>query len=172
MTPTGRARKLQCAGSASLVGQQLIILLAYAAHVPYGLAIGLLVQRGDHVASKLDRRRRPVVSAVGTVLLVLALWLEPWRVTVPTVVPPHVDVAIVDARFVPQFVRVTADSCAVVVNLDEVAYDIATARGMVTVSHRDQAALCFDSGIQRVRTRGDPFDGGFLIIDSTMEPSP
>jgi len=86
-----------------LRGQELVIFLAYAAHVPYGLALGVLSQRGEQVVSGLASYRYPVAATLGGTCVALALWLAPWQPRVSTV--QNADVVISRARFAPQFVR-------------------------------------------------------------------
>ncbi|MGH8905587.1 MAG: hypothetical protein ACRD0K_03505 [Egibacteraceae bacterium] len=151
-----------------LRGKELLIVLAYAAHVPYGLALGVLVQRGDQIASRLVQHRYPISAMIGGTCIALALWLQPWQLAEPGPVAQSADVVIVKTRFRPEFVRRAAGDCVAVVNLDATTYLIETDRGVIGVSPSEQADLCYDSGVHRVRTNGTPFDGGFFIMDETI----
>lgn len=156
------------ANAYQLWGAPLVIVLAYAAHVPYGLAVGFIVQRGDDVAEIFDRWRLPVTKLLGFAVFALAVWLDPWATSVDPG-PSSADIAITDARFVPEFTRVADGSCATVLSSDQTSYRIDAPNEVVEVDAETPAELCYPQGVHRVRTTGAPFDGGFLIVESSKE---
>lgn len=152
-----------------LRGRALPIALAYAAHVPYGLAVGWMVQRGDAVTVWLDRRRFPVAAALAATVLGLAVWLQPW---VPaTTAPRGADARVVEGRMEPHIVRVAAGACLRVVHTDDgspplTTAPVATGTRAVGTARDD---VCLPVGVHRLRSTGMPYDGGFVIVDAMAE---
>jgi len=57
----------------------------------------------------------------------------------------------------------------VVANSDPIGYRIQTDDGIVAVPPSARAELCYGGGVHRVRTSTAPFDGGFIIMNETIE---
>lgn len=139
-----------------LRGKWGLIGIAYAAHVAYGLPLGVLVRR----AASWPLRRTVLVPAgvlVAAAYAVLALWLQPWSGAGRTERPVT---RIVDGRFSPEWVRVAPGpaGCARVENTDEADYDLVPAGGV--------AQLCAKGkGARRVQLDRRPYSGGFVLSD-------
>lgn len=145
------------------------IAIAYAAHVPYGLAIGLAVQRPQRWADAVRPLGRSAVPALlGAVLAGLVLWLQPWSGGVAAegrAVADGPSALIVDQRFEPEWLRVAPGECAVFDNRDEVAHEI-EAGATAAVVDPGTTEVCFTApGVHRVRTSDEPYAGGFVIVD-------
>ena len=162
------------ADSYALRGQWVPISIAYAAHVPYGAALGVTVQRAQRVSREaVDALRAPVVVMVVALALALAVWLRPWRedtdVTAGTRVAPGASAVISRGEFVPRWLRVSHGECAVVRNDSETTYGFSTG-SVETAAPGETAEICADDGIvHRVRLTVDGrqvgYSGGFLITD-------
>lgn len=163
------------ADSYALRGQWVPISIAYAAHVPYGAAIGLTVQRAQNVSREaVAVARAPVVVMVVALAIALTVWLRPWRedtyVTAGTEVAPGASALISRREFVPRWLRVSRGECAIVRNDSETTYGFSTGSSEI-VRPGETAELCVDDGIvHRVRLTVDGrqvgHSGGFLITDS------
>lgn len=163
------------ADSYALRGQWVPISIAYAAHIPYGMAIGMTVQRATKVSrAAIDTFRYPVWIAGGAVLVALTVWLRPWS-TDPSVTEGRqlasgASAVIVSDEFVPRWLRVGDDgACATVRNDSDLTYGFASGSDE-TVGPGEETELCFDdSGVHRVRLTLDGRErghtGGFLIVD-------
>ena len=163
------------ADSYALRGKWVPISIAYAAHIPYGLALGLVVQRADRFTkSAVETFRYPIVLSLVAVFAGLAVWLRPWS-TDPSVregreFAKGASAVIERAAFVPLWMRVGDDGeCATVRNDSDRTYGFASGSNEV-VGNGDEAELCFaDSGVHRVRLTLDGKErghsGGFLIVD-------
>lgn len=133
----------------ALRGQWPLIAIAYAAHVPYGLAVGGAAARGEALVAQLvELSRRTTVYALGAVLGALLLWHQPFAAS-----GAGATAAVVDGRFSPQWLRVPVGGCAVIRRPDGPAERRCFAKG----------------GIHRVRLDGRPYSGGFVIVDPAME---
>jgi hypothetical protein len=157
LTPFGVAYGLR--------GQYDVIGLAYAAHLFYGVPLGLAVQRAVRwdVASPLPI---PVSLQLAGLAVVLLLWQQPWHPTRPPPDERGPAVAVSDGRFHPTWVRTSAAGCAVLVNRDAVSYQLSGGAGVVPA--RGRLAICRQSaGVHRIRLSGRPYSGGFIISDSS-----
>jgi hypothetical protein len=130
-----------------LRGRWDLIAVAYAAHVCYGLPLGVVVER---------RVVAPAVRLLGVAVIGLAVWLRPW----PPDGGPNVTVR--DGVFHAEWVRVARGGCATFENTDAVAYRI----GDRQVEPGTVTEVCFtDPGVHRVRLTGEPYSGGFVIVE-------
>lgn len=148
-----------------LAGRWGIIAIAYAAHVAYGAPLGRIVER----AGSWEGARSSPVRA-WWVLAALAAGLLIWHrpvITPPEVargmeVAPGASAVISDSRFQPEWLRVAPGGCAVIRNLDDRSFEIV--EGTEAMPGED-ARVCFEgSGVKRV-SLGEPYSGGFVIID-------
>ena len=144
------------------------ITIAYAAHVPYGYALGKAVQRADRVADGVRTVGRWTVPATLLVLFGgLAVWLAPWSSARPdelgTVTGPAA--VVLDGEFEPEWLRVEVGGCVTLVNLDDATYQLN--HGLPATLPADATTeVCFDEpGVHRVRTSDEPYAGGFVIVD-------
>lgn len=164
------------ADSYGLRGQWVPISIAYAAHIPYGFAIGKTVQHATAVArAAVDTFRYPVTIAFAALFLALAVWLRPWStdpsVTTGRQLATGASTAIVRDQFVPQWMRVSDDGeCATVRNDSDITYGFASGSEQ-EVGPGERARICFDdAGVHRVRLTRDGKEkghtGGFLIVDA------
>lgn len=145
------------ADSYGLRGKWGLIAIAYAAHVAYGSALGVVVQR----AADWDLERPtpvPAWSVVAVLIVVLVAWLRPTGS-----VPARPATTVVGGEFQREWLRTTPDQCASLRNLDDRAYELT--RG----DRLDPGAtgeLCVaGTGVHRVRLTGDAYSGGFVIVD-------
>ena len=147
--------------------------IAYAAHVPYGLAVGWAVRNVDRtVRQAREVTRRPVVVAVGVLVVILAVWQRPLlpndAVSRGRTEAPGPSAVIEDGRFEPAWLRVAPRSCAVVRNGDDVAATLG-AHGDVVAEMQpgERAEVCGGSGreVERLKVGGRPFSGGWLLVD-------
>ncbi len=159
------------ASSYQLGGKYFIIGVAYAAHVPFGLALGKLCQDPDRtrqILASVGRHVAPV--ALTATVVALVLWLRPW----------HLDSNIVDARDAapgpslivrtgrvsPEFVVLRVGECATVVNLDDTTRTLTLQGTDRPLSAGSSTQLCPASdGVFHMKSDAGPFTGGFLIVD-------
>ncbi|MCB0994499.1 MAG: hypothetical protein KDB21_05375 [Acidimicrobiales bacterium] len=159
------------ASSYNLWGHPDAIVIAYAAHVPYGLALGLIGMRADRWLGhlrELGRHTIPAVLTVGAALLLVWIgpFTEPSRVEEGRAVAPGPSGVILDEGLSPHWLRTTADGCVTLRNGDDRGYTIDAAVGDPTIVAGATIEVCFEgSGVKRLRTSGEPFDGGFVILD-------
>jgi len=150
-----------------LRGREDLILIAYLAHVPYGVVLGLLVEHGEATYRRVHEVTKwPIAATLGVLAGVLLLWLRP--------LPPYgtdASTEIVDGRLSPAWLRVAPGGCASIRNTDEKPYVLRGADGQPLVRAGQVRIVCFsDEGVHRVRTSERAFSGGFVIVDP--EPSP
>lgn len=127
-----------------LSGRWGIIGIAYAAHVPYGLAIGWAASRGEALCAQLSEidRRAPAFAVVGLVA-VLAVWHRPFSAG-----SGEAATSFVGSRFSPAWVRVPVGGCAAI----------------------NGEPRCFEEeGVHRLKVDGRPYSGGFVIVDPEMQ---
>jgi hypothetical protein len=145
------------------------IAIAYAAHVPYGLAVGKAAQGSGRVAGQAASVfRRPVTVALACVALALVAWHRPYspddRIARGEAAAPGPSAVVVGGRFYPQWLRVPVDGCVVLRNDDDETHRIgADAR---TLAAGAAERWCFpDAGVRRMKVDGRAFSGGYVIID-------
>lgn len=143
-----------------------LILLAYAAHVPYGWAIGWAAQEGEAFLDRLHEiTRRPVLAGLGVIVGGLLIWH--WPLTWPAATA---QTEIADAEFLPTWVRVAPGQCVPVTNSDDTPYPLA---GDITVAPGATEDLCYPdetSRVHRVKLGDRPFSGGFVLVDAEQAP--
>ena len=164
------------ADSYALRGRWVPISIAYAAHIPFGIALGMTVQRATPIArAAVDTFRYPVTIAAVLVFGALAVWLRPWAtdpaVTEGRQLAAGASAVIVGDEFAPLWMRVSDDDgdCATVRNDSDTTYGFASGSDAV-VGPGDEATICFDeASVHRVRLtlegRERGHTGGFLIVD-------
>lgn len=145
------------------------IAIAYAAHVPYGLAIGFAVRRPDGWAHDIRQLGRfAVPGLVVTVLVGLALWMGPWAggpAAEGRSVADGASALVVGQRFEPEWLHVGVGECVTFANRDGTSYQIEAGGATATLAP-GTTEVCFDDpGVHRVRTTDEPYAGGFVIVD-------
>lgn len=143
------------------------IVIAYLAHVPYGIVVGLAARNADSV-HRLARGsvRRPVLAISVFTLVGLALWqwpLSPTRLEQQgNAVAAGPSAVIVNGRMFPTWARVGVDDCITIRNDDAVTHHLddygITASEVVSICDRG-------AGIHRLQVDEVPFSGGWLIVD-------
>jgi len=157
------------ASTYALTGKWVPITIAYAAHVPFGLALGWCVQHADRVADEVRTISRWSVPVLLVVLFgALAVWHRPWSSARPAELDGVTDPAavIVEQRFDPEWLRVAPSGCVLFRNLDDRAYELDFGAPSTVVASAD-TTVCFDEpGVHRVHTADEPYAGGFVIVDA------
>ncbi len=159
------------ASSYQLEGKYFIIGVAYAAHVPFGLALGRLCQRPERTRELMGiigRHTAPVSLAL--TVASLALWLQPWSLDSNIAAGRAVDagpsLVVRSGRVSPEFVAIPVGGC-VTVRSDDDTPRVLTLQG---VEHDLLAGSAIeicpsDDGVFRLKSDAGPFAGGFLIVD-------
>jgi hypothetical protein len=134
-----------------LRGKWDLIGLAYAAHIFYGLPLGYVVEQ---------RLALPSLRMIGTAVVGLAVWLHPWA-GAPAIT------TIRDGRFSPEWIRVRRGGCVGVRNTEARDYSFNGA----LLPADSVATVCFEKeGVIRVRLTGEPYSGGFVIVERGRPP--
>lgn len=153
--------------------QVLPIAIAYAAHVPYGVAVGLFAQHAD--ARAVEARsllRAPVALLVGVLAVVLVLWHRPF-IADPAdargeAVAAGPSVVILDGRLHPTWTRLPVGGCVTVENGQAAAVVLGTGTSLDPGARTEVCAP--DAGVHRLRVEDVPFSGGWLIVDPAVRP--
>jgi hypothetical protein len=150
-----------------LSGKWHLIGLAYAAHIPYGLAVGIACENPGRTDAKAREvvRRAPAAVALIVTAAGLLVWQRPWStaggVEAGDAVAPGPSAVIRDGRLSPEWVRIAPDACAVIRNDD----DVERALAELVIQPGETDELCSDdNGAHRVKGDG-AYTGGFLIVD-------
>lgn len=155
----------------ALRGRWGVIAIAYAAHLPYGLALGYVVSRGtSFVRQATERFTRPASLALAVLAIFLLVWHRPFLVDPQgaegRAIAPGASALIADGKFAPEWVRVTGRGCATFVNTDPITYRMIVDSAVADIKAGESRSLCFEGfGVKRVTLSIEPFSGGFVIID-------
>lgn len=135
------------ADSYGLRGKYDLIAIAYAAHIPYGLAVGWAAQRGEVLVAQLSEvSQRTTLYALTALVATLVIWHRPFSAG-----SDRAATAVVHNRFHPEWIRVPVGGC-VTLRFDD---------------GRPEERRCYaDKGVHRVRLDRSPYSGGFVIVDS------
>ena len=136
--------------SYGLRGHPDVILIAYAAHVPYGLALGWAAGRPDRLAAQLrEVSARTTLYALGLLLAGLVVWHRPFS----TGSGDASRFSLGDGgRFIPTWVRIPVGGCV-----------------EVPIPAGGAEQRCFpERGVHRVRYDDRAYSGGFVIADEEM----
>ncbi len=159
------------ASTFQLQGKYFIIAIAYAAHVPFGIALGKVCEDPDrslHLIGVLGRRTAS--TALAATVVALAVWLRPWSLD-PDIqrgrdVAEGPSMIIQSGRLSPEFVVVDPGSCVSVRNSDDVTWTLTMLGTPVVVGGGGAAVVCPESnGVFHLKSDAGPFTGGFLIVD-------
>lgn len=141
--------------SYNLRGKWNLIVIAYLAHVAYGVPLGLVTQG----AKTWDARKPapfPMSGVLAVLVVVLGLWLNP-----TFSLPDAPRTTIKDARFENVWLR--TKRCITLDNRDNRAYPLPDGS---TAAAKSVTELCMDKkGAHRIKLTDEPYDGGFVLID-------
>lgn len=159
------------ASSYQLEGKYFIIGVAYAAHVPFGLALGKLCQhpeRTRELMAILGRHVAPI--SLGATIVGLALWLQPWaldsNISAGRAVADGPSLIVQQGLVSPEFVALERGECAVVRNADDVVRTVTLQETAIVLAPTSESDLCpTGDGVFRLKSDAGPFTGGFLIVD-------
>lgn len=151
----------------NLTGKWDVIAIAYAAHIPYGLALGWFTEDPYRGRSRLDEVGRWVVPSMFVALVfVLLVWHRP--------AGSDADPGVIDAegtRFTPRWTRVAEGTCATVRNLNDEPIQITGPDVEPLIEGGTSAQVCFeDPGVHRIRVEDEAWSGGFMIVDPELSP--
>lgn len=159
------------ADSYQLSGKWFLIGVAYAAHVPYGLALGKACQHPERtrvLMSQLGRHTAPVALAL--TVAGLAVWLRPWSVD-PDIqrgreVADGPSMIVQLGRVSPEFVVTRPGQCVTIHNSDQHERVLTLEKTDYPIEAQSSLQLCDTSeGVHRLKSDEGPFTGGFLIVD-------
>lgn len=151
--------------------QWLPIGLAYAAHVPYGVAVGLFAQHADaRAAEARGLVRAPVALLVGILAIALVAWHRPFAADPADdrgdAVATGPSAVVLDGRLHPAWLRLAVGDCAAVENGEAAAVTLSTG---ATLEPGARTQVCApDPGVRRIRVGDVPFSGGWLIVDPAI----
>lgn len=160
------------ASSYGIAGHADLIAIAYGAHVAYGAPLGVI----SHQAARwqrLDEAPLPVWWALTGVLAVLLVWHRPWAIpssvaAAESLRPQPADI-VAAGVFVPEWVRVPAGGCVLLVNHDATPYTLGSPPGARPLAAHAEGRYCFGGlGVKRVQLNGVPYSGGFVIVDPAL----
>ncbi|HEY3241484.1 MAG TPA: hypothetical protein VGL92_18125 [Acidimicrobiia bacterium] len=131
-----------------IAGHADLLLLAFAAHVAYGVPLGLVVARGLPSA-------RTAAGAVAGALVALVAWQHPWSSPAPdragrAAAGPST--MVVSDRFRPEWVRIRPGACVTLLRDGSATRELCPA---------GQPA----PRVVRHKVGDKPFSGGFVLID-------
>lgn len=142
----------------AIAGQVVPILIAYGAHVFYGLPLGRLVQRMPALPS------RSVTAMLAVLAVALLGWRRPWLASPPDTART----VVVSDRFEPEWVRIRAGECITVENRSGSSFP--TPHGVVRPASTSD--LCFPTeGVFRVKLGPRPYSGGFVYVGANSCPA-
>jgi hypothetical protein len=153
----------------NLHGQYRVIAIAYAAHIPYGLAIGWATRDPVAFNLRLDEvTKHAATVALAATVVGLLVWQRPW--SVPKSIRDGERVAagpsavIREGDLSPHWLHIAEGGCATLRNDDDVDHRIGATQLLVPAGAT--ARLCpAGVGIRRPFVDGDNSSGGFLILD-------
>ncbi|MEZ5116741.1 MAG: hypothetical protein R2737_10775 [Candidatus Nanopelagicales bacterium] len=149
----------------ALTGKYDVIAIAYAAHIPYGLALGWMTRRPREMKAKLDEISPwTVPAAFGLLLVVLLVWLRPFST--------GTQVATFDVgtgKLQPTWVRVPTGTCVPVSNSSDAPIQLEGIPDAPEVPAGGEATVCItDPGVRRIGVAGTGRSSGYVISDPEM----
>ena len=157
-----------------LAGRWGLIAVAYAAHIFYGLPLGLIVEKGREFARWTDEiSKRAAVFALLALLVALLLWhrppLEPLSQREGRSLAAGPSSVVRSGRMVPEWIRVPVEGCATLRNDDRQTYTAELAEGAPRLRPGEETRLCFsEPGTHRLKLSDEPYSGGFVIVDHSL----
>jgi hypothetical protein len=144
--------------------------IAYAAHIPYGYAVGWMAQRVDEQDRSLRAALgRPVLASVGLAAAAIVVWQQPWSDSAERDLAHRLSdeagrtvVVVRGDTMVPEWSRVGVGECLLVENVGDDRFE--TQFGLIEPEGRSE--LCFEGdGVFRVRLGDRPYSGGFVDVE-------
>lgn len=153
----------------ALRGKPDVIAIAYGAHLFYGVALGLIVQRA---AAWRDARQAPVPPwwAVAAVVVALLALNHPWTTSSylapAAALRPQPAAVVTGGVFQPDWLRVPVGGCVLLDNRDGKDYRLGAPPGAATLTAHSQRTYCFKtSGVRRIQLDQVPYSGGWVLVD-------
>ncbi len=153
-----------------LTGKWVSIGIAFAAHVAYGLPLGLMVARFNRTERFLKQNLvRPALVVLVVSVLGLTLWHRPWSdsATIDRAqelaanAGQPVTIVLVE-RFEPEWLRVEPGGCILVIS--ESTESFSSDFGALPAGQ--EAEWCFpERGVERVKLDDRPYSGGFVFVN-------
>ena len=152
-----------------LAGKPWLVVIAYGAHVAYGVPLGLLCRDPASTYRKLGEivPRAALVSLAVTALALVA-WHRPW--TTPAdirdgeAVAPGPSAVVRDSDFSPLWLRVAEGSCVQLRNDDDERHSIDKPKTVLEPGAVTE--VCIDGdGVHRLKIDGEARSGGFVLVD-------
>jgi hypothetical protein len=149
-----------------------LIVIAYLAHVPYGLAVGFASRQPAVTVSALQDfapRFGTTIVLVATVAVLLA-WQRPWATSAilaegEAVAPGPSAVVHGADRLSPSWIRVPVGGCAAIRNSTAAAITFDGAQ----IPANSTGQVCFQhAAVKRVKIGSRDWSGGFVIVDPEM----
>lgn len=146
-----------------------LIAVAYAAHLAYGVPLGLMCRDPERTGRQLDEVA-PHATAFALIgpLVAIGLWQRPWTVAsaieAGRAVAPGPSAVVRHERFSPAWLRAASGACVQLRNDDDTTHvvdklDVTLAPGAVT-------ELCVTGdGVHRIKLDGAGRSGGFVLVD-------
>lgn len=153
----------------SLRGKPDVIAIAYGAHVFYGAALGLVVQRAG-AWRDAGHTPIPVSWAVTAVVALLVVMNRPW--TAPaylapaSALRPQPAAVVSNGQFQPEWLRVPVGGCVLLDNRDAKGYTPGAPAGAALLVGRTHQTYCFTTpGATRIQLDRVPYSGGWVLVD-------
>ncbi len=153
-----------------LTGKWASIGIAFAAHVAYGLPLGLMVARFNKTERFLKENLiRPALVVLVVSFIGLTLWHRPWSdsatldqaQSISATTGQPVTIVSVE-RFEPEWLRVEPGGCILVIS--ESAESLASDFGSLPAG--GETEWCFtDPGVERIKLNDRPYSGGFVFVN-------
>ena len=150
-------------------GKPDVIAIAYGAHVFYGVALGVIVQRA---AAWRDFRETPIpVWWAGAAVVVALVGLNhPWTtgsyLHAASALRPQPSAIISGARFQPEWLRVPVGGCVLLDNQDSAGYRLGAPAGAPELAAHSNHTYCFQTpGTTRIQLDKVPYSGGWVLVD-------
>jgi hypothetical protein len=147
------------------------IVIAYLAHVPYGIAVGVAAQHATEVSRwATSVLRAPVAVTAVAVALGLIVWHQPYSSSSAldrgAAVAEGPSAIVLAGGLHPEWLRIPVGGCATVANEGTEPVSLSTGGTLATGASTE---ICNDAaGVHRIRVDDQPFSGGWLIVDPSL----
>ncbi|MGI8608056.1 MAG: hypothetical protein ACR2MY_02325 [Candidatus Dormibacteria bacterium] len=152
-----------------LRGKLDVIAIAYGAHLFFGAALGLVVERAGRWR---DIRDSPIPAwwGLAATALVLIVANHPWTLASylapASALTPRPASVVHDGVFQPDWMRVPVGGCVLLDNRDAHPYRLNAPPQAPTLAAGSQQRYCFHKvGVSRVVLNGVPYSGGWVLVD-------
>jgi hypothetical protein len=154
--------------SYGLRGHWDLIAIAYAAHIGYGVPLGLIVQRAKHWDPI-----RPLLIPMSALLVMLVvglgIWLRPGTRNADDqrggAAAAGPSVLVKNGKFHPEWTRYGPGECVTLTNADATSYTLAAPPNKQLPANATIEICPTGKGAHRVKLDGRPYSGGFLLFD-------